>query len=111
MLFTTNTQTEFLMNDDKDREDRHRVMELPSGNKVHFKAEDPYGFVKINFDKGPTPEHLQGVYTSFMEAERAIESHLRMRETNRQIALENQQPKKVKLTPRVQVNDDPINGS
>lgn len=113
MIFNSTIQTEILYND-PDGADRHRIMELPSGNKVHFKAEDPFGFVRINFDKGPTPEYLSGQYTSFQEAEKAIEAHLRRREYNAELALENQRPKKVKLTPRIPVNepnDDSGNGS
>lgn len=101
MLYTTQTEKLYSDENDSDSENRHRVIDLPSGNKVHMRAHDPYGFVRINFDKGPTPELLSGEYTSYMEAERAIQSFLNEKEQRMQIALENQRPKKIKLTPRI----------
>lgn len=91
---------------DPDREDRHRVIPLSSGNKIHLRATDPYGFVYISFDKGPTPAVLAGAYTSFMEANRAVEAWRHMKAQEARIELENQRPKKRVLTPRIQTNDD-----
>lgn len=97
--------------DDPDREDRHRVIELPSGNKIHLKARDPFGFVYINFDKGSTPATLAGAYTSFTEANRAVSAYINARKQAQEIALENQRPKKVKLTPRIPSDPDDVHNS
>ena len=55
---------------------RHRVFHLENGNKIHIKAEDPYGFWRINLDKGNLPEKLKGMYTSVEMARKDVERYL-----------------------------------
>lgn len=110
-MHTYQVQTESLFGrpDDPERADRIRTIVLPSGNKAHMKAEDPYGFIRINFDKYNTPEQLKGVYTSFNEAEKAINAYINARQHKAELELEakrvSKYQKKVVLTPRVKDND------
>lgn len=50
---------------DKEHMGKYRKINLKSGNVVHVRAEDPYGFWYITFEKGKPPEELRGSYTSF----------------------------------------------
>ncbi len=97
---------------DEEREDRHRTIPIANGNKIHLRAQDPFGFVKISFDKGPTPVVLQGAWTSFIEAERAVKSWqtVKAQEVDQAVEASKKNARfspygKVKLTPRVPVDD------
>lgn len=59
-----------------DRFENHKIWTLATGNKLHGKRKDPFGFVYLNFDKGQLPEELKGAYTSFSEAERAVKNYI-----------------------------------
>lgn len=102
---------------DPDREDRHRVVDLPSGNKAHLRARDPYGFVYINLDRGATPAVLAGAYTSFTEAQRAVQNFINEKAKDVELALEAQKrtakhtTQKLKLTPRIETNDSRTDAS
>lgn len=68
---------EFLDLDESPKDSgRHRTLEVEGGNKIHFKCSDPYGFWAVNWDKGAMPDELQGNYTSFEEAEKAVRAYL-----------------------------------
>jgi hypothetical protein len=53
-----------------------RTYDLVSGNKIHAERKDPYGMIYIHFDKGKPPEELEGAYTSYDEADKAIQLYL-----------------------------------
>lgn len=56
---------------------RHRTLALEDGNKIHFKASDPFGFWSINFERGQLPESLSDqVWTTYDEAEKAVKAYL-----------------------------------
>ncbi len=103
--------------DDPDREDRHRVIDLPSGNKAHLRARDPYGFVYISMERGATPTSLKGAYTSFTEAQRAVKNFIASRAMDVELALEAQKKtakhttQKLKLTPRIVQHDNSTDAS
>lgn len=115
--YTVQTELLYGNTNDPDREDRHRIIKTEWGQMIHLRAEDPYGFVKITFEKGPLPDILSGMYTSFVEAERAVQAWQRGREKQVADALELQKKNakytknKVHLTPRISADDDQANSS
>jgi hypothetical protein len=56
-----------------------RTYELDNGNKLYAERKDPFGFIELHLDKGPLPERLLGKYTSYDEADRAIQQYLSAR--------------------------------
>lgn len=67
---------EVLSNDgDKDLSNE-RVVILEDGGKLHVKRHDPYGFWRINWDKGRLPAALDQQYTEFSYALKDIEKYL-----------------------------------
>lgn len=54
----------------------HRVLDLEDGQKVHFRATNPYGLWSIHFNKGQLPEKLKGEYTSYEYALRDVLTYL-----------------------------------
>lgn len=52
-----------------------RVLDL-GNNKIYFKYTDPFGFIKVSFDKGQMPDWLKGDYTSLEAAKNAIKTYL-----------------------------------
>lgn len=53
-----------------------RTVLLDNGNKIHMKRYDPFGHIKINWDKGQMPQKLRGEFTSFDEARKAVSRYL-----------------------------------
>lgn len=53
-----------------------RTYELEGGNKLYAERKNPYGFIRIHFDKGQIPENLASDYTSYPEADKAIQIYL-----------------------------------
>jgi hypothetical protein len=53
-----------------------RIVHLQNGRKLKLERRDPFGFVYIAWDKGHPPSHLQGSYTDFDQARRALENYL-----------------------------------
>ena len=53
-----------------------RILDLDNGNKIKVTREDPYGFWYVSYEKGQIPESLKGSYTSFDEAQKAINTYL-----------------------------------
>lgn len=53
-----------------------KTFELDTGNTIYAERRNPYGHIHLHFDKGPLPEKLQGAYTSYDEAEKAINRYL-----------------------------------
>jgi hypothetical protein len=66
------------MNDFQDTNDlkRTREIELSDGQKLVLKCSDPYGFWTIHYLKGEIPDFLKGNYTSFIEAEKRVQTYL-----------------------------------
>lgn len=54
-----------------------KTLILNNRNKVILRRTDPYGFVKIIFGKGRTPERLSGVFTSYHDAEKLLLAYLK----------------------------------
>lgn len=52
-----------------------RTFELEN-NVLHVRRSDPYGFWHCSYERGPVPVELNGSYTSFYEAEKAVLSYL-----------------------------------
>lgn len=53
-----------------------RTYEFTSGAKLHAQRMNPYGFIKIHHDKGLVPSSLSGEYTSYDEADKAIQLYI-----------------------------------
>jgi len=49
-----------------------RKINLPNGNIVWLKCEDPYGFWYVSLKKGQVPENLKGAYSNFSTALNAV---------------------------------------
>jgi hypothetical protein len=53
-----------------------RIREV-GNNKIRMERKDPYGFVYLSYERGPLPEELKGSYTSFDEANKAVDVYIR----------------------------------
>jgi hypothetical protein len=53
-----------------------RVVFLGNGREIKLERRDPFGFVYIIWDSGSTPIALQGSYTDFDQARRALEIYI-----------------------------------
>ncbi len=63
-------------NTDPNRDEpRKKYVELEN-NRLIMEREDPYGFIKIHFERGQVPEKLQGTYTTWEAARLAIKVYL-----------------------------------
>lgn len=60
---------------DKSEAEVHKVLDLPSGNKVHFKQYPPHGMWRMTFERGQLPKELEGSYTSYGVALKAWEGY------------------------------------
>lgn len=49
-----------------------RIVYLDNGRKLRLERKDPFGFVYIAWDSGSPPAALQGSYTDFDQARRAL---------------------------------------
>jgi hypothetical protein len=56
-------------------ESNMRIMEVGK-NKIFMRRTDPFGFIKLNYERGELPIELQGQFTSFDEAKKRIEVYL-----------------------------------
>ena len=72
---------------ESDREDRKRVIDL-GNNKIIMKQTDPFGLIYINFERGQMPDELQGAFTSFDYARRAIDIYLNRKKRGRVVTEE-----------------------
>jgi hypothetical protein len=43
--------------------------------KARLTRTDPYGFIHVSYEKGLVPRELSGVYTTFVDAERACTAY------------------------------------
>lgn len=58
------------------------VVELESGNKLHYTKHPRYGMWSVHFDKGPIPSSLRGMYQSLPALQAKVEHYLSIREKN-----------------------------
>lgn len=72
-----------------------RVMEVGK-NKLYMKRIDPFGFVRINYERGELPKELDGQYTSFEEARKRIELYLQ-KKGREAVEVENPPEQKVEI--------------
>lgn len=76
---------DYNLNLDKQRDlSRNRVITLDNGSKVIIRCKDPYGHWYITYDRSQPPAHLQGSYTTFDEAFKALENYIRV-ETSKKV--------------------------
>lgn len=59
---------------DKDKS-RIRTFELENGNKLYAKQTDPYGFWRLNLDKGQLPSWLDQDFNEWGQVLRAVERY------------------------------------
>lgn len=59
---------------DKDMS-RTRVFDLENGNKLIAKQTDPYGFWRLNLDKGMLPQWLDQDFNEWSQVVRAVEKY------------------------------------
>lgn len=62
-----------------DFETKRMVGELEKGNQIFCEAGGPYGFWKVTYSKGVPPAKLRGTYTTFDQANRAVQNYLAKR--------------------------------
>jgi hypothetical protein len=53
-----------------------RLVHLENGRSLRLERKDPFGFVFIGWDRGPTPEALQSAFTDFDQARNALANYL-----------------------------------
>lgn len=56
-----------------------REIPLDNGNTLYLKRQDPYGFITASLAKGQVPEWMRGNYTSWKEAQKAVQQYLHIR--------------------------------
>jgi hypothetical protein len=70
-LFTNYNENET----DPDRDlATHRILETKF-NKVHILQEGPHGFWFCHLDKGGSPKGIQGAFTTYEDAMKAVQSY------------------------------------
>ena len=52
-----------------------RYVHTKHGFSVKLERRDPYGFVYVTWNKGPTPEKLSGAYSDYDRAREAVTSY------------------------------------
>lgn len=57
-----------------------REINLENGNILRAFRENPYGFIRFKLDKGQLPDFMQGSFTSYSEAEKAIQQYMTYRQ-------------------------------
>lgn len=55
---------------------KERQFTLKNGFNVTIKANDPYGFWTIHFEKGRPPKDISGTYTDYSRAKEALDNYL-----------------------------------
>jgi hypothetical protein len=55
---------------------KQRSIELSNGNKINVTQTGPYGFWVVSYNKGQLPEEMRGHYTSYTQAEIAVNQYL-----------------------------------
>ena len=75
-----------------------RIVHLENGRKIRLERKNPYGFVHIGWDNGSTPIALQGAFTDFDQARKALEIFLNNNtfETISEVPTEKVEPLKYK---------------
>jgi len=53
-----------------------REIPLDTGNTLYAKRTDPYGFIHFSLAKGNLPDWMKGNYTSWTEAQKAVQQYL-----------------------------------
>ena len=53
-----------------------RFIHLDNGRSFKLERRDPFGFVYVVWDKGPTPAVISGSYTDFAQADRAVRLYI-----------------------------------
>ena len=56
-----------------------REITLDNGNKLFLRRQDPYGFITFGLERGQLPEWMRGHYTSWKEAQKAVQQYLNIR--------------------------------
>lgn len=57
-----------------------REIELENGNTLRAFRENPYGFIRFKLDKGQLPDFMLGSFTSYSEADKAVQQYMTYRE-------------------------------
>lgn len=53
-----------------------REVPLDSGNILYIRRTDPYGFINFTLQRGRVPDWMSGNYTSWTEAQKAVQQYL-----------------------------------
>jgi hypothetical protein len=61
--------------DEVDPSEKTRIIELDNGVVIKATQEDPYGFWKLRYTKGATPDVLSGSFTTFEAAKNEIKNY------------------------------------
>jgi len=65
--------------DPKRDQPKDRVVAVDNGAAFHIKQEDPFGFWRISREHGQIPASLDGQYTSYDKAKKAVDIYLNSR--------------------------------
>mgnify|MGYP003349094861 CR=1 FL=1 len=57
-----------------------REVPLKNGNILRAYRTDPYGFICFKLDKGQLPDWMKGSYTSYSEAQKAIQQYMSLKD-------------------------------
>ena len=63
------------MDNFNENNDNIRTIDLGT-NKIFLKREDPFGFIRIYFERGEVPERLKGSFTEWVSARRVVDRYL-----------------------------------
>ncbi len=66
-----------------------REVILENGNILRAYRENPYGFIRFKLDKGQLPVFMQGAFTSYISANKALQQYLTIRQMEAEAPLES----------------------
>lgn len=80
--------------DEEDRPEDETAVRYVEHDKRKFQiiATDPYGLWHIQWDRGPVPNSISGVYTSPLEAENALKGYLAAKSHSKKVSINATEP-------------------
>ena len=75
MIFVDNQPSASHIDTNRDIPNQRQVY-LKNGRVLKLERRDPYGFIHIIWDKGPTPDIISGAYSDWDKAKDALHAYI-----------------------------------
>lgn len=83
-----------------------RYYDLDNGNKVVFtRANNPFGYWTVRFEKGSVPSELNGMYTTYEQVITAFQGYLARKNEKRYTEVNMKEEPKIKAKTAKQKNE------